>query len=486
MTSTTKTTSPASTEPDDQDAAAPAGVLSYGMRVAIPGVLIAFGAVKVLQSISDPDTFWHIRAGELLSGSWDFVINDPYSASSQLPWIFNQWLPQLLMFQAYDHFGLPGVAWLRSLAAVAIFATLWWVCRRRSGLLITSILLALTTVGMAGSLSPRPQVVSFAFAMVTTSAWMDTIADKKPRWWLIAISWVWACSHGLWFVGAVIGGVVLVGMLVARLLSVREAARLALIPVLSVVVAMATPVGPRLLLSPFQVHDVTQYITEWQPPEATYLPLLVVLVMLLPLIVAVARKPSRQSVPLVLLALLVLFFAITYARTVAIAAAIAAPMAAAALQAVVPIPAERMTRREVITTASLACVGLVLAAVMAPFVAAKPGLGPNALDKDIAALPQGTVVCNVWEYGGWLILQHPNVKVTQDPRAELYTQAHIRHYLDFINALPGWEKYPAENGCTYALVDNDLAVTNNLRAQLGWTVVADRGGTSLLRAPASS
>ena len=260
---------------------------------------------------------------------------------------------------------------------------------------------------------------------------------------------------------------------------------LAAVPVLSTVVAALTPVGIDLLRSPFQVQGVTAYVTEWQPPSAADISLIAVLLMGLVTVVAIARKADRRALPVALLLGLSLYLAMTYGRTVAVAAAILAPVAAAALQALLPIAREPVERRERVMVAAAGALGLALAALLAPTVAAKPGLGPNELSPQIASLPAGSVVCNVWEDGGWLILEHPNVRVTQDPRAELYTPEHIQSYLDFVRGAPGWQQYPVTNRCDYALLGNQLPVTESLRVQEGWTVVASEGGTTLLKAPAA-
>ena len=36
--------------------------------------------------------------------------------------------------------------------------------------------------------------------------WRATARDGRTRWWLVLVSWVWACSHGTWVVGLAVGG----------------------------------------------------------------------------------------------------------------------------------------------------------------------------------------------------------------------------------------------------------------------------------------
>jgi hypothetical protein len=56
-------------------------------------------------------------------------------------------------------------------------------------------------------------------------------------------------------------------MVMDRRIEQRQAVKLAAIPALSLVVAAATPVGPRLLLVPVSVRDYTGFVSEWDPPN---------------------------------------------------------------------------------------------------------------------------------------------------------------------------------------------------------------------------
>jgi hypothetical protein len=258
-------------------------------------------------------------------------------------------------------------------------------------------------------------------------------------------------------------------------------ARLALVPVLSIVVGAVTPVGPRLLASPFQVSKVTEYIVEWQPASLTNPSLIAVLALAaLPVLVAL-RSRERMPWHVVLLLGLALVLALLYLRTLPIAAVILAPLAAGTMNRV--LPRESFTRCERVLTAGLAVTGLALAGMLAATTAREPGSGPNDLDPQIAALPQGTVVCNEWGDGGWLIWKHPNVRVTMDSRVEIYSVDHIEAYRDFLGAAPGWQEYPSGVGCAYALLPTDQPVTEALTTRLGWSTVATGTDRVLLRAP---
>jgi len=85
----------------------------------------------------------------------------------------------------------------------------------------------------------------------------------------------------MWFAGPLVGFAVVAAMLLDGA-DRRRTLKLAVVPVLSVLVAAVTPVGPTLLLAPFAVGDYTKYVSEWAPVSLTSPFLAVTVVMLGP------------------------------------------------------------------------------------------------------------------------------------------------------------------------------------------------------------
>ncbi|KRC88237.1 hypothetical protein ASE25_15445 [Terrabacter sp. Root85] len=445
----------------------------------LPALVLALFALKPLGPLKDPDAYWHIVAGEHLTQTRQFVLDDPFGAATEKVWILNQWLPEVLMHGAHAAYGLPGIAWLLCLGSLLVGVAVYAACRRRSSALVSALVLAVTFVALSGSLSPRPQLVTFALAAVTTSAWLLTREDGRARWWLVPLTWLWACSHGMWFIGPVLGGVVVVGMFLERRLSLGEAARLAAVPVLSVAVGALTPVGPRLFISPFQVSGVTGLINEWQAPGLTS-PGMLAALLLVAVVVVDQVVRGRGEWTVALLAVLGLVLAVTWSRTTGLAAVVLAPLAALALQRLARQNGSAVPRSERLAVLLSSGLSLVLAAVLAPVAAASPGIGPNGLDAALDRLPAGTVVCNDQADGGWLMLRHPGLRPTMDTRVELYTVERIRTYLGFVAAEPGWQDYAAQVGCTHAVLPSDASVVPAMRASGVWHLVSQTADYVLL------
>jgi hypothetical protein len=453
------------------------------VRQLLPGVVLLAAIVQLARPIADPDTFWHIAAGDRLRETWTFSGPDPWSTMSTQPWRLHEWLPELLMSYLQQLAGLPGVAWLLPLGGAAIGIALWWATRERASLLASAAVTAVALAAMSQSLSLRPHLVTFALTTVCTAAWLRTAQDRRPRWWLIPLTWVWACSHGMWFMGIGVGVVALAGLALDRSVTRREWFRLALVPLASLAVAAVTPTGPGLLLSPFAVSGVTDFIVEWGPPSLRQPGFDFFVLLVATVVVIWARSRTRVPWLHVLLLLLGLGLALMYSRTVAVGAAVVAPVAAVAVQSVLPTDPEPRTRRETGLTLGLTALALLVAALVVPTSAATPAWGPNDLDAQIAALPAGTVVCNDYGIGGWLIWKHPNVRPAIDGRTEVFSTDYVKAYMDFQRVAPGWTSYLERTGCRWALVPRDQPLAEALTAQARWTVAARGASHLLLKAP---
>lgn len=449
------------------------------LRRLLPGAVVATITIFLLRPLSDPDTPWHILAGQRLLATGDFVQADPYSPATTAPWILHQWLPETAMALLERTFGVAGVAWGFTAVFACIGTALWWTLRRRAGLIVTSLIILVTTFGISASLSARPQIVSFLLIVVVTDAWLRTAHDGSARWWLLPLSWVWASSHGLWVVGPVVGIVVITGLALGRAHSGRHLARLAVIPLGSILVALLTPLGTTLFTSFADIRAVAPLIDEWQPIPPTHQAFIAAgLLVAFPLLIAVR---SRELVPWpqVLILVLATGCILMYSRTVAVGAALAAPIAAVAMQRASGIRRERVKKAEVVLTLAVVSSALVVTAVLAPRRAAEFGDGATELGAALESLPAGTIVCNDESVGGWLLWEHPDLRPTLDTRMEVYGAEHVRAHINFIRARPDWQDYLANTGCTAALLPTEAPVHRALIDRGGWREI-DHGDTYVL------
>jgi hypothetical protein len=447
--------------------------------------LVTFGLLLLSLSrhagtgISDPDTPWHVLAGRHLWDTWQFSGPDPFSRFTTRLWVLNQWLPELL-FAAADHVGgLAAVAWLAQVCRLAVCLLLYVACRRQAGTLPAALVAGVAVLGTADSLSPRPQLVGFALLVLCVDAWLRTAADLQPRWWLLVVAYVWACSHGTWAVGVTVGVAAVAGLALDRRVSLRAVVRLAAIPAGSALLAVLTPVGPALLGSFGAVRAVSPYIQEWRLPT-TPTPSVISTAALL-LIVPLGWLMSRRTFSWTAVALwsVALIWGVSSMRTVAVGAIVVAPLAASAVDAVVGRQWILPSRGEQRFLSGAAILAVALSGVLAAGGPRVQTGVPHPFDDALAGLPRGTVVYNSDVLGGWLMYSHPDINHTADTRMELYGPQIAREYLDVMAARPGWEEDLAHFRPAAALVEQQLPVVGALRAQ-GWQVRGAHDGYVLL------
>ena len=445
---------------------------------ALPLILLRFGTAP----IGDPGTLWHIVAGQGLWSTWQFAGPDQLGAFTPLPFVYHQWLPEPLMSGANAVAGLSGVAWLFNAMLLGFIVSLYALCRGRGGILAAMVATVVGWVGAGGSLSPRPQVIGFILLAVSLAAWLRTDHDGRLRWWLIPLTWLWANVHGTWLYGVGLALLFGLGMLLERKVGRRVVLMIGGLVAGLVVVGMLTPVGPRLLVVPLAISAISPFINEWKPTSITDPHAAATLLMALTVVVSWVRGGRRVGWTRLLLWTAGLLSALMYARTIAVGAILLAPLFAEVVQRWLP---ERSTPRrwEVRTLAAATLASLALATVMVPTTAARPADVPASFDRELRALPQGTVVWNVDALGGWLLYAYPNVKPTMDTRAEVYGPDYLRAYVRAISGYPGWQQTVAATGARYALVSSDGALADGLQRQLGWSLAATEPPYALLKAP---
>ncbi|HTI44253.1 MAG TPA: hypothetical protein VL693_20640 [Vicinamibacterales bacterium] len=220
---------------------------------------------------TDPDLWGHVRFGLDILRDWSIARADPYSFTSDQPWVNHEWLAEVIMATAYRCAGNAGLILLK---LAVIVSTLWLVdltVRRedierafvRCGVLALAIVLALNQVRYV-----RPQlfsVVAFAALM-----WCLTTTSRSSKRWLLLIPVLfvaWANVHGGWVVG---GAVLAVWTLGVALGGDRRGATLYVMAGAAALAAtLVTPYGFHLWSF---LRDTVGFsrsdITEWQPTYA--------------------------------------------------------------------------------------------------------------------------------------------------------------------------------------------------------------------------
>ena len=449
-------------------------------------VTVIVALIMGIRPVQDVDAWWHLKVGQFVLNGGAFIGPDPWVPFATKPFVLTQWLPEVIAFKGYEWFGLPAVAWLRCLGILLILSAILW-CTRRVADTVPALIIALAALaGTGGSLSERPQLVSFILLAVWLGAMWRTAEDLRPRWWLIPLTWVWALSHGLWIAGIGVGVIVITGLLLDRRINLRQAGRMMLVPVGSLAVVALTPVGPRLLLTPFGVaENAASFIQEWQPPDLrSDVFAIITLILLAGAVVGWVRSGSVPPWWQIGLAAVAFVSTMAMGRTIAVGAIISAPLAAGSLQRLRKSAPRDIGRSSFKQWGSLIVIATLVAAPVSMLVASQPKLTPEGLRPALSAVPAGSVVLDDFAVSGWLLWAEPGLVPAIDLRSEIYSKEYFQAYRNAEQVRAGWQAYVKRINPTYALLRTRAPLRLALQEELHWTTVrADPSGYVLLKAP---
>jgi hypothetical protein len=439
--------------------------------------------------LKDPDSWWHLRLGEDFLDQGSFSTPDHWSSFATASWVPTEPLPEAVVALVQRWLGLPGVVWLYVATVILVVLCVYFLCRRYAGPLPAVVATMLFVAAGQGSLTPRPQLVSYVLLLVLLEAWRRTEDDLQPRWWLIPMCWLWSLCHGFWFIGVVYGCLAVVAIALSRRAERTQLGRLSALAVACGAVVLLNPLGLRVFEAPFEVSQFTQYVTEWARPSITSGPALAASVMVVGTagIWAVRRSgPTWFTSILLVSALFWDWYAI---RTIVLGALVAAPLLAGALQSLIrvepgrPGPGAAASERRALIGFGLALV--MLAALVVPGTADRPGDVPTAFDPQLDRLPAGTAIYNSYTLGGWITWRHPDLNQYIDGLITPYAPEHAKRFYEAGFLKSGWYTTVRDSGAPVAVLEADSALAAGL-TQHGWRVEGKDEGFVLLHRPSPS
>jgi hypothetical protein len=446
---------------------------------------LAAGALTV-RAVSDPSPWLHLKVGRFLVDGGRFGARDPWAPFAQGHYEPTQWLPSIGTALLYGWWGLPAVAWTRGAGiialALALLLTLRSVARPSLALLAT----ALAVAGSWPALTERPQLAGFVLLVVTVGAWWRSAHDGRTRWWLVPLTWLAACVHGVWSIGLGIGLLVLVGLTLQQSFHREQRTRMALCLLASLAATALTPLGPRLTASPFAVGgNGRQFVSEWMASSART-PSVALTLLVLASVLAVwfhlgERPPSRQ----LLVWVAAVGLTLVMQRTVPVGAILAAFLAAENAEHLLLVRGRLATppgvrRVELLGLLAGALVGVVAAVPIAQVRAQQPTGLPTGLTSSLRSLPPGTRVLSDGDMSGWVMFVAPQAQPVFDIRVEVYSPSRIRGFIAATAARPGWTSYLRQSGTRAALLKQDSPLVSALGAQWHWRTVARDDGYVLM------
>lgn len=437
----------------------------------------AFFAIVVLVRTTlpllDGDVWWHLRAGETVLRDGAVPAVDSWSiAGSGMPWISQDWMSNVLMawlFGADERWGATLLSLAFGAIAVAAFVVLWGaIGRRRPSASTLGRVLPLSAglIVAAPVLGVRVQALDLLMIAVTIGLLWGYLSDRGLRWLigLPVLALVWANTHAGWPLLFALGGAVIVGESLDRVLgrrvdmeplAWRQIAALAGALAACVSALMLNPNGTRLLTYPFATASIRahrDFLFEWSPPDlSSFLGQALIAflaVVVLPTLVLGHRHLRAAEMlwlgGLSVLSLSAIRFVIAIGPVGAAVAAVALAPALADrgwLPGGVATILDRPPRTRQLAMVNLALAGLL---VLVGIVAATARVAPPAQELAVeeampvhatafmAAERPSARIFNVYAWGGYIGRELPDAVVYIDGRSDIYGDGPIREYAEAI------------------------------------------------------
>lgn len=462
---------------------------------ALGPVAVVGTALCAARPVSDPSPWLHLRVGQFLSDGGRFSATDPWSPLATRTFVPTQWLPSVVVDTLYNRFGLDAVVWARVVGIALLVAALLVTTRRVAGPLAALVTTAAVMTASWPALSERPQLLGFVLLVPLLAGWVATGRDARARWWLVPLTWLCACTHGIWSLGLVVGALVVGGLFVETVAAQRRAAqstqpepavgRLALVWLACLVAAAATPLGPRLVLTPFTVgSNGRAFVDEWLPSSVRQPHVLVALALAVALVGLWIAREHRPRLWEGLLLLAALGLILSMQRTVPVGAFVLAPMLARELDARVPtaVRGGAFARRESIALVTAVALAALLAVPVAAATTDGPRFVPTAVQPALDRLAPGTRLIAEGDVTGWVLFAAPQAAPVFDLRIESYDPAYVRHFISAMDAEKGWDGFVRTTGAQAALLLDDSPLALALQQVWHWRVVQQDRGFVLLEA----
>lgn len=248
------------------------GTVRAAMLTARLGMLL--GALSLVAwTTADPDLWGHVRFGLDILRDHELPARDPYSFTSDRPWVNHEWLAEVIIAAAYALDGPRGLLILKLLVVCATLALVILVFRhRRWDPAVHDLLIATAIFGILGRIhSVRPQL--FSVLLAAALLLILCLVDRGRRALLVLVPplmALWANLHGGFLVGLGIIGIWTAVRFVAHEPDAPARPHIVALAVGSAAATLANPYGPQLWSFLWDTVGLSRVeIADWQPLWAT-------------------------------------------------------------------------------------------------------------------------------------------------------------------------------------------------------------------------
>jgi hypothetical protein len=444
------------------------------IRLAVLTVLLG----GLARSWADPDLWGHLRFGADIVRDGGLTRSDPYSFTSDIPWVNHEWLAEVLMYGAWA----AGGGWLIALKVAIVAGTLGLLLLTLLGRQVSPTARDLAAVAMLLGLWARVFVIRpqlFSVVLFAALLWALSSAERgrEGRLWTLPLLFgLWVNLHGGWIVGC--GALLLwTAAALAGLGAARGSrGKLAGVLALSLAATLVNPYGVNLWAFLGETVRVNRpSISDWRPlwesDAQVILPWLITAGL-----TTLALARGRLRIPIAHTALVVglgaasvrvsrldVFFTLS-------AVMLLTPYLAAAAA---PPPPLKWSRGTILAGAALACMLAVAASWIRADLTCLRMDGPWMPERDsggyIAANRLQGRLLSWFDWGQYAIWHFsPALKVSLDGRREtVYSEAFVaRHFRLYFEPETSMDLL-AELRPDYAWIPRDLPLVGVLE-RTGW------------------
>ncbi|MGA2112377.1 MAG: hypothetical protein ABSG98_09570 [Anaerolineales bacterium] len=474
-------------------------------RLVIVLTFVAIFAMASRVSI-DPDTWWHLRAGQWIVQHGAILREDVFSYTrAGAAWHYPGWLAEVLLFGLFE-LGSFGALNLYTAALVTLAFFFVFLSLRGDHFLVAFVLI-LAAVASGVYWSARPQLLSFALTGAFLWILLEYHDNSLNRLWILPpLTALWVNLHGGFAVGFILLGLfflaeaweVITTPRERRAVRSRKLAWLAGITVACVIAVGLNPFGYEMLFYPFKTVSMKvlqDFIQEWQSPNFHLKEAQPFLWLIFLTLAALGFSGIQMRADEFLLVVTFGYMGFLAGRNVALFSLVAPAVIVRHGQALLEKRFPQWGKRGPLQWSpglvNWALLVLALTAAAAKFYySAQPAVNQSevAVQAPVGAVrylstrPGLGRVFNSYNWGGYLIWALPSYPVFVDGRTDLYGDSFLTDYLSVTDAAPGWQKILDRWGVTMMLVEPNQPIVP-VAEGMGWTTLYQDSTSILLRRP---
>ena len=452
--------------------------MTMSIRTAAACLLLFVLVRTVSSTVADPDLWGHVRFGQDILASRTIPEVDPYSFTSDRPWVNHEWLAEVVMAGAYNGSGALGLSALKiaSILAVAVFVAA--SVRRASSRATTRYFLVALAVLLT---YPRMQTVRpQLFSVVAFAALLFLLqraSDGARRWvyFIPLLMALWANVHGGFLVGALVLFAWCTVEIARRWKDKRTVAAWLACGTAAAVATLINPYGVRLWEFVWATVGMRQDIPEWWPIVRVETAVFIMwsISALAALTVLSRPKCSAPVTHLVTVAVLGVLSAFVsrldafFALTVFV---LLAPQIASRLDRGKQPEGAQMSWHQPAVLVTVGVLALVSSTHQLQCISIREPISPEA--NAVRFLSAGGLhgrVLTLFEWGEYAIWYlTPGMRISFDGRREtVYSQAQIDSNMELYRNSPTGVRYAASLRPDYIWLPKSLPVVSSLRSD-GW------------------